>query len=94
MEFSQHVEIDFDLCGREALLSADIDGYFEHGKYSGKPEDCYPDEGDFEFSNVVISWMTVDGYHEVEEGGRHYDKIEKLVDWEIIIEKAWDEVNV
>ena len=29
-------------------------GYFTPGRYSGPPEDCYPDEGDFEIQDVEL----------------------------------------
>lgn len=34
-------------------------GYFMPGRYSGAPEDCYPDEGDIEIERIV--YATRDG---------------------------------
>lgn len=54
--FNKEVEGDeFGIVFEYQTISLKVEGrsYFQSGRYSGPPEDCYPDEGDTECEAVI-----------------------------------------
>ena len=46
-------DITFTLEIESLVLTIEMEGFYNEGKYSGMPEDCYPPEGEVEDWSIV-----------------------------------------